>query len=67
MRKDFCEFLLDSFPLLREYGNVSYRFPDPNIVNDVNSNSSLELTFDSQRRKDMPKIVGTILVIDSPD
>jgi len=67
MRKDFCEFLLDSFPLLREYGNVSYRFPDPNIVSDASSNTSLDLTCESQKRKDMPKIVGTILLIDTPD
>lgn len=25
MQKDFCVFLLDFFPFLREYGNVSYR------------------------------------------
>lgn len=26
MRRDFCVFLLDVLPCLREYGNVSYRF-----------------------------------------
>ena len=66
MRKDFCEFLLDSFPLLREYGNVSYRFPD--VSNDVSSNTSLEMiSTENQKRKELPKVVGTILYIDMPD
>ncbi len=26
MRRDFCVFLLDTCPCLREYGNVSYKF-----------------------------------------
>nr|CAG4640968.1 EOG090X087A [Eulimnadia texana] len=26
MRKDFCAFFLETFPALREYGNISYRF-----------------------------------------
>lgn len=28
IRKDFCEYLLDICPCLREYGNVSYKFKD---------------------------------------
>lgn len=24
IRKDFCQFLLEIFPFLREYGNISY-------------------------------------------
>eukprot|EP00795_Rhopilema_esculentum_P000723 gene723-10437_t len=28
IRKDFCEYLLDICPCLREYGNVSYKFAD---------------------------------------
>lgn len=24
VRKDFCQFLLEIFPFLREYGNISY-------------------------------------------
>jgi len=26
MRKDFCLFILDLFPILREYGNISYDY-----------------------------------------
>lgn len=69
MRRDFCEFLLDSFPCLREYGNVSYRCPEPGTtpVDAVHSDISLVRTSDYQKRKDQHKIVGTVLVIDVPD
>uniref|UniRef100_A0AAQ4PQS8 Transmembrane protein 185B n=2 Tax=Perciformes TaxID=8111 RepID=A0AAQ4PQS8_GASAC len=38
IRKDFCHFLLELLPFLREYGNVSYdlqRSEDPEAVEDV--------------------------------
>ena len=69
MRKDFCEFLLDAFPPLREYGNVSYKFSD-SIVSDANTSSDSSIDFiptDSQRRKEAQKVVGSVLIIDVPD
>lgn len=38
IRKDFCHFLLELLPFLREYGNVSYdlqRSEDPEAVEDL--------------------------------
>lgn len=38
IRKDFCHFLLELLPFLREYGNVSYdlqRSEDPEAVEEV--------------------------------
>lgn len=38
IRKDFCHFLLELLPFLREYGNVSYdlqRSEDPEAVDDL--------------------------------
>ena len=72
MRKDFCEFLLDACPCLREYGNVTYRCPDvttsgtAGATSDAGANSSGLRTSDI-RRNHAPKIVGTVLVIDVPD
>ena len=68
MRKDFCEFLLDAIPLLREYGNVSYKFSDT-VVSDSNgsvsggSDASLELGSpqDSIKMRDTHKPVVSYL------
>lgn len=71
MRKDFCEFLLEALPLLREYGNTSYKFADTIVSNangEEDSNSSLEMTpTRSKKRKETQKLVGTVLFIDAPD
>jgi len=74
MRKDFCEFLLDAIPLLREYGNISYKFSDT-VVNNANgsvsggSDSSIELTVapDSIKMREAQKPVASVLVLDVPD
>lgn len=71
MRKDFCEFLLEALPLLREYGNTSYKFADTIVSNangEEDSNSSLEMTpTRNKKRKETQKLVGTVLFIDAPD
>ena len=69
MRKDFCEFLLDLCPCLREYGNVSYKFSDT-MTMDANSDDSDSIsTVDapSHQRKSEPKIVAQVLHIEVPD
>jgi len=75
MRKDFCEFLLDSFPCLREYGNVTYRCPDVRDGEDTSTDADAEDTSDIsmvrtcelQKRNQATKLVGTVLTIDMPD
>eukprot|EP00111_Clytia_hemisphaerica_P002795 TCONS_00007870-protein len=72
MRKDFCEFLLDAIPFLREYGNISYKFSDT-VVADANesdgSSSSIELsnTQESSKIREANKPVASVLVLDIPD
>ena len=71
IRKEFCEFLLDTFPLLREYGNISYKFSDTILSdrNESSSDSSLEtISYDQQRRKENQRIqVEAVMYIDMPD
>jgi len=68
LRKEFCEFLLDLFPLLREYGNVSYKFSDA-ILTEANSDSSINSTSSAyhKRQKDNKPLVGNVMYIDMPD
>lgn len=73
MRKDFCEFILDAIPFLREYGNISYKFSDT-VVSHSNasvrggSDASIELGSpqDSIKLRDSNKQVA-FLVLDYPD
>lgn len=39
MRRDFCVFLLDTCPCLREYGNVSYKFGSSNSGTNVGNDA----------------------------
>lgn len=68
LRKEFCEFLLDLFPLLREYGNVSYKFSDA-ILTEANSDSSINSTSSAhhKRHRDNKPLVGNVMYIDMPD
>lgn len=71
MRKEFCEFLLDICPCLREYGNVSYKISDTmtnNANHDVErSSSTTSDESDSRIKKSDQKPVASILFIDIPD
>ena len=68
MRQDFCELLLSKLPLLREYGNVSYKFSDALIVEaDRADASSFEEIESHSKRRAPQKIVGSLTVIDAPD
>lgn len=73
MRKDFCEFLLDAIPLLREYGNISYKFSDTVVssnrnVNESGSDSSIEVAApDSIKMRDTSKPIASVMFIDIPD
>ncbi len=77
MQKDFCLFILDLVPLLREYGNVSYRQSDERSYE---SSDNLEVTnlspnhnspsFARPRTKSLngdSRTVVPVLVIDLPD
>ncbi|XP_046440062.1 transmembrane protein 185B-like [Daphnia pulex] len=80
MRKDFCLFILDLFPMLREYGNVSYDYQSTE-QRSLESNDIPEVTVLSPNHNPLssvwPKIknvknvdsrtVVPILIIDLPD
>ena len=74
MRKDFCEFLLDAIPFLREYGNIEYKFSDTVVVETSNSDadvssSSVEMVSPQENLKtrEKQKAVASALVLDIPD
>ena len=74
MRKDFCEFLLDAIPFLREYGNIEYKFSDTVVVETSNSDadissSSVEMVSPQKNLKtrEKQKPVASALVLDIPD
>lgn len=77
MQKDFCLFLLDLIPLLREYGNVSYRQSDqrsfePSDIPEVTnlSPSRYSPKFFKPKAKNITgdsRTVVPVLVIDLPD
>lgn len=74
MRKDFCEFLLDAIPFLREYGNIEYKFSDTVVVETSNSDadissSSVEMVSPQENLKtrEKQKPVASALVLDIPD
>ncbi|KZS05400.1 Transmembrane protein 185A [Daphnia magna] len=79
MQKDFCVFLLDFFPFLREYGNVSYH-RQSSEQRSFESNDTPEVTVMSPNRYSpnffRPKVkninidsrtVVPVLIIDLPD
>lgn len=72
MRKDFCEFLLDAIPLLREYGNISYKFSDTVVANrsenGSGSDSSIEVNAASDiKMREANKPITSVMFIDIPD
>ena len=73
MQKDFCLFILDQVPSLREYGNVSFhrsqRRLDQNIpeATNLSPNSPLEYRQKNQYFKSDTRTVVPILAIDIPD
>lgn len=78
MRKDFCEFLLDAVPFLREYGNIAYKFSDTVVVEATGSDgeptspsTSMEMSNGSNRysvkTREKQKPVASIHVLEIPD
>lgn len=80
MRKDFCLFILDLVPMLREYGNVSYDYQSPNqrslessdipevSVLSPNPNPPISACPKIKNLKDVDtRTVVPILIIDLPD
>jgi len=78
MQKDFCLFLLDMMPSLREYGNISYQGQrsserqDPESTNlSPNGEPSAAPPFKHKNRntsgKSDVRTVVPILAIDLPD
>ena len=78
MQKDFCLFLLDMMPSLREYGNISYQGQrsserqDPESTNlSPNGEPSAAPPFKHKNRNTSAKsdvrTVVPILAIDIPD
>ncbi|XP_044738918.1 transmembrane protein 185B [Chrysoperla carnea] len=67
IRKDFCQFLLGTCPLLQEYGNIAYSIEDPNMDN---NSASIEMQPTREKRLkkcDLLKPVVPITSIDMPD
>ena len=74
MRKDFCEFLLEAIPFLREYGNIEYKFSDTVVVETSNSDadvssSSVEMVSppENLKTREKQKAVASALILDIPD
>ncbi|XP_065669178.1 transmembrane protein 185A isoform X2 [Hydra vulgaris] len=67
MRQDFCEVLLSRLPLLREYGNVSYKFSDAIVDTNHSDNFNIEEIESYSKKRVTPKIVGSLTAIDTPD
>lgn len=70
IRKDFCQFLLGVFPLLQEYGNISYSLQSDEADSDESSSGISKL--DSLGSKpniieEQPRIVVPIISIETPD
>ena len=69
MQKDFCLFLFDLVPSLREYGNVSYQHQQQQGVLDGNDdlNNFLSLKQMKKKVKNDARAVVPMLAIDVPD
>ncbi|KAK3592588.1 hypothetical protein CHS0354_001756 [Potamilus streckersoni] len=68
IRKDFCQFLLGVFPLLQEYGNISYSLQS----NERDSDSQLSQSKKTLEDKlsivvEQPKIIVPVISIETPD
>lgn len=76
IRKNFSQFLLNAFPILQEYGNISYHTENGQNV-PLESNVQLEENINNKRDKKNKKIVNKksdhlkpvvpIISIDIPD
>ena len=74
MQKDFCLFLLDIVPSLREYGNIAYHESHPSPDHEVpeTTNLSAPATRTKYIKNRSPKTcanlpVVPIITIDAPD
>lgn len=65
IRKDFCEGLLDTCPLLQEYGNIKYNLQFSNLSSHLSS-EGLSMEEQKPRLRDMEPAVE-VLHIDAPD
>ena len=65
IRKDFCEYLLDLCPCLREYGNVSYKFAD--TVAPIPSDSDSEQSERKQAKAEQQNVASPDHCLEIPD
>eukprot|EP00112_Aurelia_sp_Birch-Aquarium-sp1_P025629 Seg861.7 transcript_id=Seg861.7/GoldUCD/mRNA.D3Y31 product="Transmembrane protein 185B" protein_id=Seg861.7/GoldUCD/D3Y31 len=65
IRKDFCEYLLDLCPCLREYGNVSYTFAD--TIAPIPSDSDSEQSERKQGKTEQQNSISPDHCLEIPD
>lgn len=76
IRKEFCPWILGVFPILQEYGNITYKAqrrsgdPDDSSITERTNKSKCSTTHTKRRGQlvdDLPRTVVPIMSIDLPD